>query len=288
MRFATTSTSLTPFALSLSKPVPSVVEGCRSSSSTRRIKKDGASTGSARTGWGSGFKLGFALAAMLPTVATAQAYRCAVPADIPTPRADGPSTSQPRRVLPIGGYTLAITWAAQYCRDNAREASAAFQCGSGNRFGFTLHGLWPDGTGRAWPQYCSPAPILSKVEIRKNLCATPSAQLLQHEYAKHGTCMGVPPAQYFARATGLFARLRMPDMNALSRRPNLTAAQFAAAFARANRGIAPNMLRVTANRRGWLDEVWLCMNTRFAFTACPASKGGLKPNARLKIWRGAR
>jgi ribonuclease T2 len=232
-----------------------------------------------------------ALAALValaaPAAAHAQAYRCALPERIEAPRADGPSAREPRRILPIGGYTLALTWAPQYCHSNTRESSAAFQCGSGNRFGFTLHGLWPDGRGRQWPQYCAPAAILDSATLRRNMCATPSAQLLQHEFAKHGTCMGVPPAQYFNRSTGLYARLRYPDMDALSRRRGLTAGQFAAAFARANRGITPAMLRVTANRQGWLDEVWLCLDTRFAFTACTPNSGGVRATTRLKIWRGA-
>ena len=226
--------------------------------------------------------------ALVPGIAQAQAYKCAVPTRIDAPRPDGPTPREPKRVVPIGSYTLALTWAPQYCHENARDNSARFQCASGNRFGFTLHGLWPDGKGREWPQYCAPAAILDAETIRRNLCATPSAQLLQHEYAKHGTCMGIPPRAYFDRATGLYARLRYPDMDALSRRPRLTVAQFAAAFARANRGLSANMMRVTANRQGWLDEVWLCLDTRFAFTACPAHQGGLAPTRRLRIWRGAR
>lgn len=228
------------------------------------------------------------LVAVVPAAASAQALRCEIPADVPVPRPDGPTLREPKRVLPIGGYTLALTWAPQYCHDNGKEVGSAFQCGDGNRFGFTLHGLWPDGVGKQWPQYCAPAPILPRAVIAQNLCATPSAQLLQHEYAKHGTCMGVPPAQYFARATRLYGRVKIPDMDALSRRPALTAGQFATAFARANRGLTATMMRITANRRGWLDEVWLCLDTRFAATACPAHQGGLKPSARLKIWRGAR
>ncbi|HWK34898.1 ribonuclease T2 family protein [Sphingomonas sp.] len=233
-------------------------------------------------------RVALSVAALLaPAAASAQAYRCAVPGDLPRPRAEGPDTREPRRVVPIGGYTLAITWAPQYCHGNARDASARFQCASGNRFGFTLHGLWPDGTGAQWPQYCRAAAPLSADVLRKNLCATPSVQLLQHEYAKHGTCMGVPPAQYFARSTGLYARLRYPDMNALSRQSNLTVGQFATAFARANRGLSASMMRVTANKSGWLEEVWLCLDRQFAFTACPAHQRGLRPPAGLKIWRGA-
>jgi ribonuclease T2 len=228
------------------------------------------------------------LLAVAPASAHAQAYHCAVPKQLPRPRADGPTQREPKRVVPIGSYTLALTWAPQYCHDNADRDSARFQCGAGNRFGFTLHGLWPDGKGKDWPQYCAPAPLLAERQLRGALCATPSVQLLQHEYAKHGTCMGVTPAAYFARSTALYAKLRYPDMNALSRRAGLTAGQFAAAVSRANPGLTANMLRITANRSGWLDEIWLCLDTRFRYTACPANKGGLATSARLKIWRGGR
>lgn len=224
-------------------------------------------------------------ASLLPVAASAQAYRCVVPHELPRPRADGPTQREPRRVVPIGGYTLALSWTPQHCRERA-DPDEAFQCGGGNRFGFTLHGLWPDGEGRTWPQYCRPAPLLGARLIRRNLCMTPSVQLLQHEYAKHGTCMGIGPSRYFARAAALHARLRYPDMAALSRRPGLTVGQFAAAFARANRGVTAGMMRVTTDRAGWLDEVWLCLDKRFAFTACPAHQRGASPTTPLKIWRG--
>ena len=232
--------------------------------------------------------LAFAALVAAPSVASAQALRCTIPGSIATPHPDVPSAREPRRVLPIGSYTLAITWSPQFCYGKQGRAAGDVQCGGANRFGFTLHGLWPDGEGKTWPQYCAPAPILSQPEIRKNLCATPSAQLLQHEYAKHGTCMGVPPAQYFARSTSLYAKLRYPDMDALSRRGSLTAGAFAAAFARANPGMSPRMLRVTATKSGWLDEVWLCLDTRFRRTICPAHQGGLPASAPLRIWRGGR
>lgn len=229
-----------------------------------------------------------ATALVLPTAAGAQSYACSIPAVVERPHADLPSADQPSRVVPIGGYTLAISWAPQYCREHAGDASARMQCGGGNRFGFTLHGLWPDGVGKEWPQYCRAAALLPAAVIRRNLCATPSAQLLQHEWAKHGTCMpGLSPARYFARSTGLYAKLRYPDMDTLSRRA-LSAGGFAAAMARANPGLRADMMRVTADRQGWLDEVWLCLDRRLAYARCPAHQGGLDPSAPLKIWRGRR
>ncbi|HEX4694821.1 ribonuclease T2 family protein [Sphingomonas sp.] len=227
-----------------------------------------------------------AVALAAPSVASAQALVCAAPAVVPVPNADLPTPDQPQRVLPIGGYTLAITWAPQYCRNGGFTPAARFECGSGNRFAFTLHGLWPDGVGKDWPQYCAATPILPPATVKNMLCKTPSAQLVQHEWAKHGTCTGLTPVAYFGKSSRLYARLRYPDMNALSRGP-LTVGQFVAAFAAANPRIPANAVRVTASR-GWLDELWLCLDTRLAYTRCRAGTGGLAANASLKIWRGGR
>lgn len=215
-----------------------------------------------------------------PSAAFAQATHCAVPRELPRPHHDGPTADQPRRVLPIGHYTLALSWSPQYCA-SARDT---LQCGRRNgRFGFTLHGLWPDGKGKAWPQYCRPARLLPDSVVRQNFCATPSPQLIQHEWAKHGTCMTTWPADYFDRARTLYGRVRYPDMAALARREGMTAGAFAAAFAKANPAMRADMMRVTATRNGWLDEVWLCLDTRFRPARCPAHKGGLRPSAKLRI-----
>ena len=76
-------------------------------------------------------------------------------------------------------------------------------------------------------------------------------------------------------------------MDALSRN-SLTAGRFAEAVAAVNPGLSADMMRVTANRQGWLDEVWLCMDTRFRYRRCPAHAGGLPASASLQIWRGGR
>ena len=232
--------------------------------------------------------LAVAAAIIVPAAAHAQAYSCAVPATIPRPHPELPTSSEPQRLLPIGGYTLAITWAPEYCHDNGRDAGARFECHSGNRFGFTLHGLWPDGVGKVWPQYCKATTLLPRQVIAAHLCANPSVQLTQHEWAKHGTCTTDSPAQFLARSRQLYARLRYPDMDALSRQPNLTVGQFATALARANPGLDADMMRVNANRHGWLTEVWLCLDKGYRFRRCPAFETGAPAGQRLKIWRGER
>lgn len=220
-----------------------------------------------------------------PVMAHAASPSCALPDRIEPIRGEDPGGRNEMRRIPIASYTLALSWSPQYCRGQGDKPS--FQCSSGQKFGMVLHGLWPDGAGKVWPQYCKPVALLSEAQLRKNLCITPSAQLNQHEYAKHGSCMGVTPAQYFDRSHALYGALNWPDIDRLSRRP-LTVGQFKQAFARANRGRVPvNAIRVTVTGGRWLDELWLCLDTRYKYRRCAANQDGGVPNSRkLMIWRG--
>ena len=231
------------------------------------------------------------VACSLPAAAQAQAYRCAIPRQH---RRAAPRSAERRASRSACCRSAATRWRSPGPRNIAATTRAtrrrAFQCGGGNRFGFTLHGLWPDGVGKDWPQYCARdrrscrAPV-----IRATLCATPSAQLIQHEWAKHGTCMPGDGRRAISRARRGFRAA------ALSRHG--CAVAHAADGRRgsprrwraANPGLPPDMIRVTATRQGWLDEVWLCLDTRFRYRALPgAARVALRPGAPLKIWRGER
>ncbi len=201
------------------------------------------------------------------------------------PRADGPTTQEPRRLIPIAAYTLAVSWSPEFCHGRADQSAYAFQCGAGKHFGWVLHGLWPDGAGKDWPQYCHTVGLLPEPVLRTNLCTTPSVQLLQHEWAKHGSCMAASPDTYFKQANAVYARLKFPDMAALAARRDVTAGSFAAAFARVNPGMTPDMMRVTANKGGWLDELWFCPDKNLRFGRCRTDRGGVPASTRLKIAR---
>ena len=229
-----------------------------------------------------------AAAVLAPLPAIAQALQCVVPQRLPNWKAEGPTAREPRRMLATAGYTLAVSWSPGYCRTNSYRPDARFQCGTGNRFDFVLHGLWPDGAGKDWPQYCRSVPALPAATVRRNICVTPSAQLIQHEWAKHGSCMAREADAYFTRSRGLFQGLRFPDMQALSRRPRLTAGQLATEVAKLNRGMTARSMRVTADRQGWLEELWICLDLQFRPKACASGKGGLAPGAAIKVWRGRR
>lgn len=217
----------------------------------------------------------------------AQAYQCRMPAriSVPVTAPDGPV-----RRLPVTGYTLALSWSPEFCRNRQREARHRLQCGGiGNggagRFGFVLHGLWPDGRGSRWPQWCRPARVLPRSLVREHLCTTPSVQLIQHQWAKHGICATRDPARYLRAASTMYRAVAYPDMNSLSRR-NLTVRQFAEALAARNRGLSADTIRVQTNEHGWLTEVRICLGRNFRPRRCPNHARGARPRSRISIWRG--
>lgn len=228
-----------------------------------------------------------AFSAALPGTALAQVAQCSAPASLPRPRPELPDAGQRQRLLPIGSYTLALSWTPQYCFSPAHRGE--FQCSArAGRFGFVLHGLWPDGRGRDWPQYCRSAALLPQKVIRDNLCTTPSAQLMQHEWAKHGTCMTTRPELYFNLSRTLYQDIRYPDMTALARHPSLTVGGFVQAFVAANPRLRANMLRVGTTRQGWLQELWICLDSALEYARCPGGKPGVALSARLRITPGPR
>lgn len=222
--------------------------------------------------------------ALFPGTAIAQAYQCRVPqgpVSVPAITRDGPI-----RQVPITGYTLALSWSPEYCRAG-RDAADDRQCaGRDGRFGFVIHGLWPEGQGARWPQWCPAARGPTSGELARMMCLTPSAQLLAHEWAKHGACMTGRPDSYFATIRALWAGLRWPDFDRLSRREALTAGEIREAFAQANEPWEPANVGLALNERGWLQEMRLCYDKAFKPTACGARRSGPADSAPVKIWRG--
>ncbi len=221
---------------------------------------------------------GTLLALLLPVQALAQASNCRIAQSVPTPKAD---KAGPARTGAIGGYLLALSWSPQFCRGNRRD----YQCsGRGGRFGFILHGLWPQGTGPEWPQYCKPVSVIPKPILAAMSCTTPSVDLVQHEWAKHGSCMSASPQAYLGKAKAMFDGVKLPDMDRLSRQ-GVTASGLATAFARANPGLPDQAVSVQVGRGGWLQEVRLCHGPDFRPRACRAFERGAAPGARIRIWR---
>lgn len=222
------------------------------------------------------------LAAALPDAVLAQAYQCRMPAELPLLRPE----SGPAQRMPITGYTLALSWSPEFCRGKERDSAHRLQCsGAAGRFGFVVHGLWPEGA-RGAPQYCRRVAPPAPPTLRAQLCRTPSLDLLGHEWAKHGSCISRGAEGYFRASNILAGSIRYPAMERLSYDRALTAGGIRAAFAAENRGRPANSFGLLLSRSGWLREVFVCLDRRFRPLRCPARQYGPRDAATVKIWRG--
>ena len=224
-----------------------------------------------------------ALALLLPAPALAQAYQCVLPKRIDPMRPVTPD-GQVRRAA-VGGYTLAASWSPEYCK-SARDRTSMQCSGAQGRFGFVLHGLWPEARKGPPPQWCALNPRPAPELIRRNLCMTPAPALLEHEWAKHGSCMAKKPETYFRVAAILWRSVQWPDADQLSRKAGLTAGDLRREFVLANRGWKAEQVGLLTSRAGWLKEVRLCYGRDFRPAACNRFQSGPPDSAPLKIWRG--
>ena len=223
---------------------------------------------------------------MVATSAQAQSYQCRAPSVLRSVPSVQKPANQPRRVKTVDGYTLAMSWSPEFCRSRKDDKRHKTQCsGDDGSFGFILHGLWPDSRG-SYPQWCGATRALPAALVKRNFCAMPSPRLMANEWAKHGTCMAKRPETYFRISRVMFGAMDFPNMDALSRKP-LTAGALREAFVAANEGLRPEMIRLKINRRGWLQDVRLCLGQNFRPRRCPANMRPEKAETPVKIWRGA-
>ena len=225
-----------------------------------------------------------ALGALLSaTPLAAQHYQCSIPRSVQVPQIRPDARS---RVLPVSGYTLALSWSPEFCKPRKGQPRHARQCdGRAGMFGLVVHGLWPDST-RSWPQWCPTRRQPQPRELAANMCLSPSAALLARQWAKHGACMARKPATYFKVMRILWEGLRIPDYDRVSREDRLTAGTIRTRFVDANPGWSREAVGVKLNARGWLQELRLCYDRRFMPTACDRTRHGAHDSVPAKIWRG--
>ncbi|ADG08572.1 ribonuclease T [Caulobacter segnis] len=195
---------------------------------------------------------------------------CAVPISVTPSPSEVPPPNEIHTDVPIAAYLLALYWSPEACRAGIPESDKAIQC-QANSFGFTVHGLWPNGPDRVHPRYCRPSPPMSPATVKANLCMTPSPWLLQHEWQAHGTCQWDTPEAYFKKARKIREKLNVPDLD-----PGadgiMTAGEVRKAFIDRNGKLSPEGLNVRV-KDGRLTEVWVCMDLKFKWAACRGGNG---------------
>lgn len=178
-------------------------------------------------------------------------------------------------------YILSLSWSPHYCAlPEARDD--ALQCG-GRRYGFVVHGLWPQRE-RGAPEFCrSSEPRQVKREIvEEYLPIMPRAGLIGHQWKKHGTCSGLTQQQYFASARRAWEGFRVPralEDGSLARTDRRA---LLAKIREANPGIPPDAITLRCRGREFA-EARICLSRELEPRACVAVGRGNCPPSGLRV-----
>jgi ribonuclease T2 len=176
-----------------------------------------------------------------------------------------PEPAPVKLTRPFDFYVLSLSWSPGFCATQAGR-NEPLQCGPERRFAFVLHGLWPQFEKGGWPEDCSTAKVGGEL-VDSMLTIMPSPKLVRHEWEKHGTCSGLPPADYFRESTEAFSSIRIPaQYQAPQRQISVDPEQLRQEFEQAN----PNtefVVLCSGNGR-YLQEVRACLRTDLKGRAC--------------------
>ena len=213
-----------------------------------------------------------ALLSAVPAAASAQEV-CALPATIE--RASPKRVDYVNKDLPTDYLALVLSWSPEHCetqrnRPEGQRQKQSFQCFSGNRFEWVVHGLWPQNgqarSGRDHPRNCEAAGAVPASVLKQHLCMMPGVELMQNEWQAHGTCGWRSPSA-ISRTSRLCTarciappcvtwRARTPTCQPPARRHGGDVKQ---AFLRLNPTLPADSLRVSVASNNRLRELWVCL-----------------------------
>jgi ribonuclease T2 len=174
--------------------------------------------------------------------------------------------------VPIGTgfdfYVLALSWSPSYCEAEGEDANQQ-QCKAERPYAFIVHGLWPQFE-RGYPEDCpTEEPKVSNETLRTLYDLMPSAGLIRHEWAQHGSCSGLSQADYFAVLRMAREKIVIPErFSRLDEYLTVAPGEAEAAFLKSNSGLPGDGIAVTCDKR-YLREVRICMTKELGYRSCP-------------------
>jgi ribonuclease T2 len=160
-------------------------------------------------------------------------------------------------------YLLSLSWSPTYCLTHPYDRA---QC-AGKGYGFVLHGLWPQYDSGGYPRDCADSPLAADAEALGETLY-PSPNLVQHEWAEHGSCSGMDAMSYFRTADRATAVVRIPEVfEAPPTMLLMSSGQITSAFRTANPTLPEDSLTVICSR-GELSEVRICLSRALVVRSC--------------------
>jgi ribonuclease T2 len=165
-------------------------------------------------------------------------------------------------------YLLSLSWSPAFCL----SSPVAEECNGPRRFGFVVHGLWPQNE-RGWPEHCDARRAVSDDVVEGIADLMPARGLVYHEWSAHGTCSGLEPVQYFELVRRAQAAVAIPpELQAPARAIEQPPAAIAGAFLKGNPRLMPQAVVVTCTGQSnpRLREVHICLNRDLSPRPCSA------------------
>ena len=163
-------------------------------------------------------------------------------------------------------YVLALSWSPQHCATNG--ANSPRQCDGSRRYGFVVHGLWPQYERGGYPTFCRANAGPSRDTVEAVIDVMPSEGLIRHEWNKHGTCSGLPPSRYFEIAEQAFTSIVLPEFyQRPTGRLSRSVAQVKAELTAANPKLPATAISVACSGQ-YLQEVRICLEKSLQPRAC--------------------
>jgi ribonuclease T2 len=157
-------------------------------------------------------------------------------------------------------YLMNLSWSPEFCSIQGTSPECAANPG------FILHGLWAQNDDGSYPVFCTEEP--APANLAQNLDITPDLSLLQHEWAKHGTCSGVGPQRFFALEHRAFHSLKIPSqIEQVSHEISMTPDQILGLFAEANPDFPRGSILLSCGRNH-LTAIEACLGKDLKPIAC--------------------
>ncbi|MCZ4430773.1 ribonuclease [Agrobacterium sp. SOY23] len=190
-----------------------------------------------------------------------------------SPPSDNARRDEGGRSVPRGAgfdfYVLSLSWSPAFCASSEGSGNRQ-QCGSDRRYGFVVHGLWPQNEN-GYPEFCrSSEPDRVPDAIGRSLFdIMPSMGLIGHQWRKHGSCSGLSQKDYFATTRAAFEAIRLPGtIGSGAGATTLSAEAIETSFTDANPGLSKRGVSISCDGRR-LEEVRICLNRDLTFRDCP-------------------
>jgi ribonuclease T2 len=166
-------------------------------------------------------------------------------------------------------YVLSLSWSPAFCL----ASPGAAECNGPRRYGFIVHGLWPQYE-QGWPEHCDVHRPVPDDVVQGIADLMPARGLVYHEWSAHGTCSGLEPAEFFALVRRAYASTAIPpELSSPTQAIEESPAAIAGAFLRANPRLPARSVVVTCSGQKSaprLREVRICLARDLTPRACSA------------------